>query len=73
MAVTMMNAVFWDGTPCDSCNNRRFGGTYIHDVIRLLVTAIVASSPILITVSKKHQRTSGQRCTRHRYLKYYTF
>jgi hypothetical protein len=26
MAVTMKNAAFWDVTPCDSCNNRRFGG-----------------------------------------------
>jgi hypothetical protein len=24
----MKNAVFWDVTPCDSCKNRRFGGTY---------------------------------------------
>jgi hypothetical protein len=22
------NGVFWDVTPCDSCKNRRFGGTY---------------------------------------------
>jgi hypothetical protein len=21
------NGVFWDVTPCGSCNNRRFGGT----------------------------------------------
>jgi hypothetical protein len=27
-AVTMKNAVFWDMTPCRSCVNRRFGGTY---------------------------------------------
>jgi hypothetical protein len=26
-AVTMKNGVFWDGTPCCSCKNRRFGGT----------------------------------------------
>jgi hypothetical protein len=25
-AVTMKNGVFWDVTPCGSCNNRRFGG-----------------------------------------------
>jgi hypothetical protein len=24
----MKNFVFWDGTPCDSCKNRRFGETY---------------------------------------------
>jgi hypothetical protein len=27
-AVTMMNGIFWDVTPCGSCKNRRFGGTY---------------------------------------------
>jgi hypothetical protein len=26
-AVTMKKGVFWDVTPCDSCKNRRFGGT----------------------------------------------
>jgi hypothetical protein len=26
-AVTMNNGVFWDATPCGSCQNRRFGGT----------------------------------------------
>jgi hypothetical protein len=26
--VTMKNAVFWEMTPCASCMNRRFGGTY---------------------------------------------
>jgi hypothetical protein len=24
----MKNSVFWDVMPCDSCKNRRFGGTY---------------------------------------------
>jgi hypothetical protein len=24
----MKNAVFWDMTPCGSCQNRYFGGTY---------------------------------------------
>jgi hypothetical protein len=24
----MTNALFWDVTPCGSCKNRRFGGTY---------------------------------------------
>jgi hypothetical protein len=24
----MKNAIFWDVTPCRSCENRRFGGTY---------------------------------------------
>jgi hypothetical protein len=25
--VTKKNGVFWDVTPCGSCNSRRFGGT----------------------------------------------
>jgi hypothetical protein len=25
----MKNAVFWNVTPCGSCKNRRFGGTYL--------------------------------------------
>jgi hypothetical protein len=28
-AVTMKNDVFWDVTPCGSCKNRHFGGTYL--------------------------------------------
>jgi hypothetical protein len=27
-AMAVMNAVFWDVTPCGSCKERRFGGTY---------------------------------------------
>jgi hypothetical protein len=27
-AVTKKNVIFWDVTPCGSCKNRRFGGTY---------------------------------------------
>jgi hypothetical protein len=27
-AVTMKNGVFWVVTPCASCKNRRFGGTW---------------------------------------------
>jgi hypothetical protein len=26
--VVMKNGVFWDVTPCGSCKNRRFGGTW---------------------------------------------
>jgi hypothetical protein len=61
-AVTMKNGFFWDVTPCGSCNNPRFWGTYrlLHQrdknrwtrynasVRRLLVTAsVVPSSPIV--------------------------
>jgi hypothetical protein len=52
------NAVFWDVTPCGSCDSRRFGGTYrLHHqsdknrgVRRLLVAANVPRSPILVTL-----------------------
>jgi hypothetical protein len=62
----MKSSVFWDVTPCDSCKNRRFWGTYrLHhqggmnqrarsndsSVSQLLVTvSIVPSSPILVTL-----------------------
>jgi hypothetical protein len=38
--VTVKNGIFWDVTPCGSCKNRRFGGTYGY----------VPSSPILVTL-----------------------
>jgi hypothetical protein len=65
MAVTMKNGIFWDVTPCGSCKNRRFGGTYqfhqqgdknsgtvfILSVRQSLVTAnIVPSFLILVTL-----------------------
>jgi hypothetical protein len=52
----MKSVVFWDVTPCGSCKNRRFGGTYqvlvfLRSVRRLLVTAnIVPSSSIFVTL-----------------------
>jgi hypothetical protein len=51
--VTSVESVFWDVTPCGSCKNRRFGGThfvFLRSVRRLLVTANVPSSPILVTL-----------------------
>jgi hypothetical protein len=66
-----MKNVVWDVTPCGSCKNRRFGGTYdLHhqddknrrgrmSVRRLLVTgSVVPSSPILITPMKEALRSS---------------
>jgi hypothetical protein len=51
----MKNGVFWDVTPCGSCKNRRFGGTrcLIRSMHRLLVTASIPSSPILVTLMKE--------------------
>jgi hypothetical protein len=52
----MKNAVSWDVTPCGSCKNRLFGEIYrLHhqgdrSLRRLLVTANVSSSPILVTL-----------------------
>jgi hypothetical protein len=54
--LTMKNAVFWDMMPCDSCKNRRFGGTcrFRHQgdrsLLRLLVTANVVSSSSVVTL-----------------------
>jgi hypothetical protein len=28
LGLSMKNGVFWDVTPCGSCKNRRFGGTW---------------------------------------------
>jgi hypothetical protein len=66
-AVTMKNAVFWVVTPCGSCMNRRFGGSYsphkqlavTHSVHRLLVTTyVVPSSSILVTLMMEVLGTS---------------
>jgi hypothetical protein len=50
------NAAFSVVTPCDSCNNRRFGGTYRfhhhgNSLLRLLLTVnFITSSLILVTL-----------------------
>jgi hypothetical protein len=53
----MKNGVFWVVTPCGSCKNRRFGGTWsllLRSVRRLLVAAcVVPSSPIFVTLMKE--------------------
>jgi hypothetical protein len=54
----LKNGVIWDVTPCGSCKNRRFGGTWrlLHqgDKSRLLVAAcVVPSSQILVTLMKE--------------------
>jgi hypothetical protein len=58
----MRNGVFWVVTPCGSCKNRRFGGTwrlqahlvFLRSVRRLLVAAcVVPSSPIFVTLMKE--------------------
>jgi hypothetical protein len=58
-AVTMEIALFWDVTPCGSCMNRCFGGTYclhhLHSIssrrARFLVTAnVVSNSSILVAL-----------------------
>jgi hypothetical protein len=48
---TVKHAVFWDVTPCGSCKNRR-------SVRRLLVTANVPSSPILVALMMEAIRSS---------------
>jgi hypothetical protein len=45
--ISVKSAVFWDVTPCGSCENRRS----IHSVRRLVVMAcIVPSSLIVVTL-----------------------
>jgi hypothetical protein len=45
----MKNGVFWDVTPCGSCNL-----VFLRSVRRLLVTiSVVPSSPILVTLMKE--------------------
>jgi hypothetical protein len=65
----MNNAVFWDVMPCASCKNRRFGGTYrTHHQSgknqrprnKLLVTANVPSSLVLVTLMTKAIRSCGK-------------
>jgi hypothetical protein len=53
---TIKIGVIWDVTPCGSCKNRRFGGTWrlLHQGDKMLVAAcVVPSSPILVTVIKE--------------------
>jgi hypothetical protein len=53
----MKSGVFWDVTPCDSCNNLRFGGTW--SLNRLLFTAnFVPSSQFLVTLMMEVLRSS---------------
>jgi hypothetical protein len=43
----MKNAVFCDATPCGSCENPGFKGTFSVKFLRLLVMANVAPSPLI--------------------------
>jgi hypothetical protein len=56
----MKTTVFWDVTPCGSCKNRCFGGTYREcRALRLLVTTnIVPSSLILVILMMGAIRSS---------------
>jgi hypothetical protein len=57
--LNIKNGVFWVVTPCGSCKNRRFGGTWrlLHQGDknrRLLVAAcVVPSAPIFVTLMKE--------------------
>jgi hypothetical protein len=42
----MKNAVFWNVSSCDSCKNRRLGGTY--RLYQLLVTANLVPSSLIV-------------------------
>jgi hypothetical protein len=72
MTVTMKTAIFWDVTPCSSCKNRCFGGTYrlhpqcdknrrLRSVLRLLDTANVVTSlsiPFILMMVMRSSETS---------------
>jgi hypothetical protein len=56
--VTMKNGIFWVFTPCDSCKNQRFGGTWrlLHQGDKnceLVAASLVPSSPIFVTLMKE--------------------
>jgi hypothetical protein len=53
------NAVFCDVTSCDSCKNRSF--VFLRSIQRLIFTANVPSSPILVTLMEvlRYSETSG--------------
>jgi hypothetical protein len=49
----LMNAVFWDVTPCGSCNNRRFGGMHrlrLRSLLQLLVNANAVPSSLILSI-----------------------
>jgi hypothetical protein len=51
----MKNGVFWDVTPCGSCKNRRFRGTWrlLYQGDKNLAACVVPSLPILVTLMKE--------------------
>jgi hypothetical protein len=71
--MTIKNAVFWDITPCGSCENRRYIGTqrlhhqgdknqraiaFLWSICQSLVTANVPISPIFVTLMMEALRSS---------------
>jgi hypothetical protein len=59
----MKNGVFWDVTPCGSCENRRFVGS-IASIIKVTIidelgTLALTSSPIIFTLMMKAIHSSG--------------
>jgi hypothetical protein len=50
-AVTMKNGVFWVATPCESCKNRCFGGTWrlLHQGDTLMKEAPCSSKTSVLT------------------------
>jgi hypothetical protein len=60
----MKNAAFYNVTPCGSCNNRRFGGTYhLHDQhadsVALVMDAILSSETTVLTTATRHYFPEG--------------
>jgi hypothetical protein len=57
----MKNTVFLDVTPCGSCNNRRFGGTYRLDhggeKISQLGTMLAVTSKCISALMREDKRS----------------
>jgi hypothetical protein len=58
-AVTMTNGVFWDVTPCGSCENRLFRGTYCR-VTRIGALGTLSSSEASV-ITRAIWRNTPQR------------
>jgi hypothetical protein len=50
----MKNVVFWDFTPCGSCKNRRFGGTYrVHHQGTMMMEVLLFSETSVLTTATR--------------------
>jgi hypothetical protein len=63
----MKNVIFWDVTPCGSCKNRRFGGTYrLHQQGRMSQRARYVSSNWKLKHTAKNDSETSTRAIRQK-------